>query len=282
MENKPAPEIYWIVGDGTSVGKTTLACALIRALNAAGTPAAGFKPYAAMRLDEVTRLVADLAPSPWRLRGEDALELARASPLTTPEMGDIVGPAQFVCDAHWPSAVLARTGSMALDNVEYFSSDQALPVAERLDILAVLEKTGLPLGTARRLDTLNFYHAAALSPEKQKLAFDCLIAQGAAAIVCEGPGRFMPNWQDCPGANHVISIAGGRATFFARADCRITFSQQSTLAPASELAAWLDRSRKPSYVAALQYAGERERRKEAADSMAQELLRISAAAAGLN
>jgi hypothetical protein len=78
--------------------------------------------------------------------------------------------------------------------------------------------------------------------------------------------------------NHVISIAEDRAAFFPHADCRVTFSREASLAPASELAAWLHRSRKPSHVARLDYIAEHERREEAADSMVKEFLRISGGA----
>ncbi len=283
MQNKSAaPEVYWIMGDGTGVGKTTLACALIRALNQAGTPSAGFKPYGAMLLENVARLVADLDPSPWRLYGEDAVALARASPLTSVEMGDIVGPSQFLCHSRWPSALLARTGSMALNNLEYFRSDQAIALEQGLDIQARLEQTGFPLAAAKPLGKLDFFGTASLSPEKQKPAFDYLLRLGAASIVCEGAGRFIPNWQDCPGVNHVISIAEGRAAFFPRADCQVTFSREGLLAPARELAAWLHRSSKPIYVAPLYYIAEHEQRDVAADSMVKEFLRLSGAAAALN
>jgi hypothetical protein len=255
------------------VGKTTIACALIRALNKAGTPTAGFKPYGAMMIVKNAALLEEnLHKFPCRVYGADSLRLTKASPLTSMEMIDVVGPSQFLCYSGWPNALVARTGSIVLNNVEYFKSGDSTRLEKDADTRELIERTGLPLGKAKPLGLLNFFRAPALSPEKQKLAFDHLVRLGAASIVCEGTGRSIPNWQDCPGVNHVICIAERRVTVFPDVDLRVTFSRDSTLVPASELTEYLDRLGKPRYVASLAYVAEDERRDEAADGTVAELL----------
>ena len=275
-DNSPSPEIYWVVGDGTGVGKTTISCALIRALNRAGIPAAGFKPYAATLLAEgIAFLAAGATRSPSRLHGEDALRLVEASPLTSVEMLDVVACAQFLCHSRWPGAVMARTGAEVLGNAEYFRSDDATLAQERYDLRALLAKTGLPFAGAKPAGALDFFRAPALSPEKQKPAFEFLARLGAAALVCEGAGRFIPNWQDCPGVNHVICIAEGRVTFFPRANVKVTFSPDGPLGPVAGLAAYLERSDKRRHYASLHYVADPGQRNAAADRIVLEMLRMS-------
>ncbi|MTW23010.1 hypothetical protein [Allochromatium palmeri] len=47
------PTLFWVIGTATNVGKTTVATALIRHLNASGLPALGFKPYVGGRLRDL-------------------------------------------------------------------------------------------------------------------------------------------------------------------------------------------------------------------------------------
>ena len=87
------PEIYWVVGDQTDIGKTTIAAALIRVLNQNQIPALGFKPYGGSNLrDVVDFMLAQFPKSNCAAYGPDALKLTRASPLTSDEHIDLVCP----------------------------------------------------------------------------------------------------------------------------------------------------------------------------------------------
>lgn len=55
---------FFITGTDTDAGKTYVTCLLLRALNAAGTPAVGFKPVCCGDRQDVTALLAAGAPGP--------------------------------------------------------------------------------------------------------------------------------------------------------------------------------------------------------------------------
>lgn len=60
-------EIFWVVGSDTSVGKTTLATALIRVLNRLGKTTVGFKPHAGINFVEHLGVMEEAHPTSARL-----------------------------------------------------------------------------------------------------------------------------------------------------------------------------------------------------------------------
>ncbi|MDB5873925.1 MAG: hypothetical protein JWQ07_3367 [Ramlibacter sp.] len=209
------PEIYWVIGDGTDVGKTTIASALVRVLNRGGTPTVGFKPYAAALLRNLVDLMVSKYPSSaCKLYGADALALAEASPLTTADHVDLVSPVQYLCHPDWPSTLMVRTGSSCLGNTEYFASDSMLSLAKRGDIQALIERSGLPLDQSVRVAKIEYQRASALAQKKVQQAFGRLVEMGPATVVCEGAAMFLPSWAGCPEANSVFFLSAGMVHLF--------------------------------------------------------------------
>ena len=270
------PAIYWVVGNGTDVGKTTVATALIKVLNARGQRTIGFKPYAASLLHTIIDFMIEKYPEgPCKLFGNDAWELTAASPLTGPEMIDLVAPVQLLCYPSWQSAILVRSGSLLLDNVEYFCSDNGAALRERTDFQALARVTGLPLGEAVVRDGLGLDESARLSPEKPKQAFARLLDLGVDAVVCEGAGGWLPVWQDCPAANHVLEVADGRVLFSPDLDFSIRFDPAGAGQGWESLAAALNDSDRPRITSPL-YLAEAGRRA----GMAQRVVKALLAKAG--
>lgn len=136
-----SPEIYWVVGEGSDVGKTTIAAALIAFLNAEGERAIGFKPFAASLLHENIDFMFENYPGvPSKLFGRDAWHLAKASPLTDGDWIDLVVPTQLLCYPNWRSAILMRSGSASLNNVEYFCSERGRALRDRRDFRQIRER----------------------------------------------------------------------------------------------------------------------------------------------
>ena len=227
-QGSEGPTVYWVVGNGTDVGKTTVATALIKVLNARGQRTIGFKPYAASLLHTIIDFMIEKYPRvPCKLFGNDAWELTAASPLTGPEMIDLVAPVQLLCYPNWQNTILVRSGSLLLDNVEYFCSENGAALRERTDFQALVRVTGLPLDEAAVRGGLGLDEAARLSPEKPKQAFARLLDLGVDAVVCEGAGGWLPVWQDCPAANHVLEVADGGVRFCPDLDFSVPFDPTS-------------------------------------------------------
>lgn len=211
----PRAELYWVIGDGTGVGKTTLAAALVRVLGRAGHAAVGFKPYAAARLNDlIDFMLAEYPGAPCSLFGADTVKLAQASPLTQdPGLVDLVGPVQFLCHPHWRQVLLARSGSTCLANVDFFSDAAQQELRERADIRSLADRAGLPLRSAAPVSGLAFAAAHRLAPAKVADAFGELLRRGARHVVCEGAAMYLPAWQGSPPVDHVLLVADGAVHF---------------------------------------------------------------------
>ena len=272
QQGSGGPAIYWVVGNGTDVGKTTVATALIKVLNARGQRTIGFKPYAASLLHTIIDFMVEKYPKvPCKLFGNDAWELTMASPLTGPEMIDLVAPVQLLCYPNWQSAILVRSGSFLLDNVEYLCSDNGAALRERTDFQALARVTGFPLGEAVVRNGLGLDETAHLSPEKPKQAFGRLLELGVDAVVCEGAGGWLPVWQDCPVANHVLEVADGRVLFCPDLDFGLPFDPTNAGQGWESLAAALNAPDRPTVSSPL-YLAEAGRRAEMAQRIVKGLL----------
>jgi dethiobiotin synthetase len=142
---QPPPAGYFITGTDTGVGKTLVACALLRAYGARGVRAAGMKPVAAGAVRQGGRLV-----------NEDVTALARASAVAAPH--DLVNPYCFE-EPIAPHIAAAAAGV----SIEIGRIDRALRALLRLCELVVVEGAGgfrVPLGPAH--DTSQLARALAL------------------------------------------------------------------------------------------------------------------------
>lgn len=267
--DKDSPAVYWVVGNGSEAGKTTVAAAFIRELNAQGQRTIGFKPYSSMRLQVAVDMMVERYPaSQCKLFGNDAWELAEASPLTDVDMADLIVPVQILCHPGWRSVVLMRTGSAALGNVEYFTNALGAKLRQRADIRELIAKTGLGFDAAAQRDSLEVADAPRLSPEKPALAYQRLLQLGVDAVVVEGAGDWLPIWRGGPAANHLVLLASGEITFVPDIDLRVEQDPVAGLPGVGALNG-AARHRKPAKFSAPLYLAERRRR----DVMLQETAR---------
>lgn len=267
-----APLVYWVVGDGSDVGKTTIASAAIAVLNQSGTRTVGFKPYAAGRLHEFLDFMLEKYPgTPSKLFGSDGWNLTTASPVTGPDCLDLVVPVQLICYPGWSSSLLVRTGSTRLNNIDYFTGPKGHALLDRPDFQQLVEKTGFPLADATVAKKLDFETVASMAPEKQELAFETLAGMGVDAIVCEGASHWMPTWSGFPAINHLFYISDGNVALFPNLDLEITPPRKSKLLPIHRLTRVLTGQNRKSVSTPLPLA-ETGRRKEVAQDVVWKLM----------
>ena len=196
-------EVYWVVGSGTNIGKTTYAKHLIGLLNDRGRKAIGFKPFAGMRIRQgVERLLATSEQNQTSFYGIDGEMLCDASPLTRGRYYDLVVPFNFICLRDYRQALFLRVGSTELDSVRLYKTPLADRMYERPDFKALIDSARLPLSHATRLEVETF--PVDVIPNAQHDCLEKLYTLQPDVIVMEGAGQFLPVFVNCPTANHVV------------------------------------------------------------------------------
>ena len=267
-----ATKIIWVIGSGTDVGKTTIATAFIRAMNRRGTPTVGFKPYAVSMLKDLIDFMLEKIPgSKCSFFGRDGWELSTASPLTRNELVDTVVPLQLLCHPSWGSNILARTGSVATGDVEYFRSKYAASIQTRPDMVELARKTGLPICEAKIVDPLTILATPPFTPQKQQRSFDHLVGLGAKCVVCEGGNRFLPVWSGCPYPDHLVVLIDGMVRFYPNFAIGYDVTAVATLSSGNEFLELLD-SFGTRYLSLPLYVAESGRRREVADQIVENLI----------
>ena len=266
------PELYWVAGNGTDVGKTTIACAVIRVLNARGKRTVGFKPFGASLLhDSIDFFLEKYPTAPCKLFGGDAWKLTMASPLTGADSIDLVSPIQTLCYSDWKNIILVRTGSNRLHNVEYFCSAYGQALSDRPDFRTLIDRTGLPFGDAVVVKDMDRDSTASMAPEKQKQAFAELLELGVDSVVSEGAGRWITTWPDCPPTGHLFLVADGQVTLLPDLNWTLPAQNGSALQCMRENADVYTNPQKRSFSVPL-YVVESGRRDEVAEQAVGELL----------
>lgn len=228
--SSPSPEIYWVIGTDTHVGKTTTAAALIRCLNRDGCPTVGFKPFGGFLLQEAMEFgVGQIERSGCELCGGDADRLTVASPLTSPAMMDMVGPLYMVSYPVYGRPVLVRSGSRSLGNVRYLYHNNARPLLERSDVVELLQRVGVPLRTMEPA-TFSFLDAPELHPEAHRAAYAGLLALAPRAVVVEGASSYLPIWTGMV-VNHILLVTGEAVTCFPGINLQTPFSRRLMMTP---------------------------------------------------
>jgi hypothetical protein len=213
------PEIYWVVADNTDAGKTIISCALIRVLNNAGVPTVGFKPYGGMALkDDFDFMIENYPKSNTLLYGSDAAELAKASPLTTIDMVEVIGPSYRLRHSRIEDVVLLRKGALLLNNREFFKLDTTANFYQRPDAQILMDKAKLPLRDAQIIKSKNPRSIDLMQPEKLVAAFEFLKSLNPKAVVCEGASAHLPAWKNGPKINHLFFISKGDVKFLPNID----------------------------------------------------------------
>ena len=117
-------DIYWIIGEATNCGKTTIASSLIRVLNGLGKITIGFKPFAGIRFSQSRDLLINEIPfSDCGMFGSDALKLCDASPHSDRGMLDIINPSLLLFKDSILEPLLIRIGSKKLNNLVYYGGE---------------------------------------------------------------------------------------------------------------------------------------------------------------
>lgn len=206
-----SPDIFWVIGPDTNVGKTTIATALIRALNREGCPAVGFKPFGGFLLQEAMEFGAEQRErSGCELCGSDADRLTAASPLTPPSMMDVVGPMYLVSYPVYSRSLLMRMGSRALGNVRYLFHEDATRPLSRSDVVELLQQLEVPVATMETTG-FTFLDAPSLHPAAQAEAYARLLTLEPRAVVIEGASQYLPIWTSMV-VNHVFVVTGQEVT----------------------------------------------------------------------
>jgi hypothetical protein len=216
----PAPSIYWVVANQTDVGKTTVSCALIRVLNGQGIPTLGFKPFGGLCLKENIDFILDQYPrSECKLYGSDAFKLSRASPLTSSDLVEVVGPSYRLFDPRIDTrTVLMRKGSLLLGDRVFFQPAGVAGYENRPDIQRLIERTKLPFHEATPVANDHKRALDAMHSEKVTAAYAHLLSLGPEAIVCEGASGWLPFWPGGPAVNHVLFVGADELRLFPRVD----------------------------------------------------------------
>ena len=205
------PEIFWVVGEGTDIGKTTIAASLTRLLNKHGRRAIAFKPYALTRFSgAIDFLIRECPPHKAKLFGGDSLELAMSSPHTDAGMADLIAPCNAFSFPTWAFKFLIRAGSSETGNVRYFTSARAKALLDRADFRRLMEHIHLPLDTAEIISERDMANAPSLFPKVKSMALDRIRQMGPDAIVFEGAGELIPVWHGCPTVNHIVTLRRGQ------------------------------------------------------------------------
>ena len=213
------PEIYWVIGDATNAGKTTIATALLRVLNREGIPAVAFKPFGGSLLrDLVDLMLARYPDTRCGMFGDDALRLTEASSLTGPDHIDIVSPVQCVYHPNWRSPLLMRTGSAKLGNLTLAHDARRETLLRRADISALLRRARLAGSKPQHFPDVRFAGLPGYAGDAVQRAFAHLAELAPGAIVCEGAAGFTPAWAGGPGPNHVLLVEGGKVHLQTRVD----------------------------------------------------------------
>jgi hypothetical protein len=214
-----APTIFWVIANKANAGKTTVSCALVRVLNANGIRAVGFKPYGGTNMKESIDFILEQYPrSECTLYGSDAYKLCQASPLTTSDLVEVVGPSYRLFDPRVGKSVLMRKGALMLGNRSFFQPADMAGYHDRPDIRRLVQLTNLPFHEATLLAPRSKAAMDHVQSEKVAVAFAHLLSLEPEAIVCEGAGARLPFWKEGPPVNHVFFVGPDKVQLYPRVD----------------------------------------------------------------
>lgn len=218
-------DIYWVVGEATNVGKTTVACALIRALENREQQSIGFKPYVGGRFrDLIDFAYAQFPKIPNTVFGSDGFELCSASSLTCDSDVDLVTPWQLIFNSKSDKDnMFIRTGSQELGNVQYYRTPLFDKLLTRRDIHKIVEDLKWPVENTDLVD-LSVISRRTIDQEIPDLAFTHLLRRNPKAVVVEAAGPFLPVWQGCPRVNHIVLVGNNEITLIANINVSVKYA----------------------------------------------------------
>ncbi len=224
-------EIYWVVGPGTDVGKTTIASAAISVLCESGRKTIGFKPYSARKfVDVIDSGYSGHPKTISRVSGLDGARLATASNITSPEDIELISPVSYICYPEYLNTLVVRTGSQKTRDAEFFKGDSAIRLENRTDYKRILKDLEIEDWIDFQKTTLDFLDSPVIGGNKVEGCFQYLInSRDVETVVCEGAGRFLPFWNEMKSVNHVFYIANNELFFFKDVDVKINLNANKLL-----------------------------------------------------
>lgn len=198
-------DIYWVIGEATNSGKTTIACSLIRTLNASSKKTIGFKPIAGIRFSQSKDLLINEIPfSECGMFGGDALKLCDASPFSDRGMLDIINPSLLLFKDNILEPLLIRRGSKKLDNLSYYKGEFLDSFLKDNENRKVFKQALLPTECSMNIDE-DISHII--------LALEYILVLGPDALVMEGAGPFLPVWTGKHFVNNILLLTDGKVIF---------------------------------------------------------------------
>ena len=191
-------DIHWVVGQGTNVGKTTVAAALVRTLSALGQRVVPFKPYSGAKFVDVVDLMFERREATTaRLFSSDGATLIDASPLLSPDDADLVQPVSLFSTTpnsskrSWPAWVPARPGG-----ARFYKTPAGLALEAREDYRYLLQLIGVDDSISFETRDLRFVS----TPQLVQHAVDTCLRRlldtcDATTVVCEGASACLPYWR---------------------------------------------------------------------------------------
>jgi hypothetical protein len=230
-------DVHWVVGQGTNVGKTTVAAALVRALSALGQRVVAFKPYSGGKFIEVVDLMSERRDaSTARLFSGDGATLIDASPLLSIDDADLVQPISLFYYPEFEQPILARVGARMAGGARFFKTSAGLALEAREDYRRLLELIGVDDSMRFEIRDLRFAATPQLGLREVDACFRHLLDKHeATTVVCEGASAWLPYWRKSLVVNHVTYVQHHELYFYERADVTLTADPQPSLVPVAHL-----------------------------------------------
>jgi predicted P-loop ATPase/GTPase len=230
-------DIHWVVGQGTNVGKTTVAAALVRTLSALGLRVVPFKPYSGGKFIEVVDLMferRDMTTA--RLFGGDGAKLIDASPLLSPDDADLVQPISLFYYPEFEQPILARVGARMAGGARFFKTPAGLALEAREDYRRLLRLIGVDDSLSFETRDLRFAATPQLGQREVDACFEHLLGKyDATTVVCEGASAWLPYWRKGLVINHVTYVQRNELFFYERADVVLPAEPQPSLVAVAQL-----------------------------------------------
>ena len=218
--------MYWVVGRATNVGKTTISCALIKALENRQQKSIGFKPYSGVRFRDLIDFACSEYPViPNKVFGGDGLALCQASSLTEDVDVDLVTPWQLVFNVSSDDTFFIRTGSEQLGNIQYYRTKEFEKMLVRKDLQRLVNLLKRPVNESKSLDMSKVVRQI-IDKDVPNLAFNRLLERKPSSIVVEGAGPFLPVWKGCGRINHLVIVGETQISLIPHVNFILKFSDK--------------------------------------------------------
>ena len=201
------PAIVWIIGDRTDAGKTTLAVAVIRALNAEGKKSIGFKPYAGTNTTVIIDMLAQRHKITLsRLWAPDTVRLSHPSFLDDLSMVEVLNPSYRL--AKDGQVLLVRKGSLYCGDRKFLRPVSRHPLHSKSQLDELAAEMDIPVGDIHEVECVHARELDQLSTERIESSLKAICKLGPKVVVIEGASEFLPAWRGCPSPDVIFAISG--------------------------------------------------------------------------